>query len=528
MSNIELRFDSPWLLLLLIPAVAAVLVPWFLIPAQRRSDFRRTATAVLHAVMAVALVLLLAGISISFSPAEKPAEEADETEEADPETTGGILIVSDDSRLSDEITALLPKGASFSVVTPRRASTDLAVLSSYDKIMLLGVSANDLPDRLAGQLAMYVQQGGSLLISASDHSLSLGNMRGTPYETILPVSFDYTSRDGEGISLMLVLDCSNSMTGTTGWWNGGTTDNLSMAKQGAIRSIGALSDKDTVGVVSFNSRATLRSELVQATETQKALLSRTVSGLNTSRGTFYCDALELAWEQLSEAETEIRHVIFLSDGEPSDYGYDDIIMDMAEEGITVSTISLGYSSYILSDMAKEGNGRYYEVSSLADLPDIMLGETETAVSDPLVEEETAIALPGGIPTDLPPVSAYIGTTLREGAELILQTESKDPILARWKIGDGEASAFLSDILGGWTDRWLETNPGRGMLRQIFEMGISSPQEDENVSRETENDANRKISELLLPLSIIIVVFMLADVAIRRLKWKDILILLKKA
>ena len=62
-------------------------------------------------------------------------------------------------------------------------------------------------------------------------------------------------------------------------------------------------------------------------------------------------ALELAREQLSDADAEVRHVIFLSDGEPSDDGFLDIVEDMAEEGITLTAIALGYSSPVLSSMA---------------------------------------------------------------------------------------------------------------------------------------------------------------------------------
>lgn len=529
MSNIELHFDSPWLLLLLIPAAAAVLVPWLRIPASLRSGFRRTATVIFHIIISVVLVFVLAGFSISYMPSRDITKEEEEEETAEDETEeiGGILLIADRNASADDILPLMPEELPVRVVNPLRAPTNIDVLSSYDKIMLLGVSANDLPERLAGQLAMYVQQGGSLLVSASDHSLSLGNMRNTTYETLLPVSFDYTSQSGEGIALVLVIDCSNSMTMNSGWWGGRYTDYLSLAKQGAIKSVEYMNEKDMIGIVSFNSRATLRSELVQATETQKAILSRTVSSLNTSRGTFYCDALTLAWEQLADCDMDVRHVIFLSDGEPSDYGYDDIVKDMAKDGITVSTISIGYSSYELSSMAEEGNGRYYEVSSVSDLPDIMLGETETAVSDPLVDEPAEITLKGGIPTDLPAVSAYIGTTMKDGAELILQTESRDPILARWTVGEGEAEAFMSDLLGGWTSQWLETNPGRSMLRQIFSMGISDKSSADERLTEEKDSSDRIVTQFLLPLSIILVIVLLADIAVRRLRWKDILALFQK-
>ena len=134
-----------------------------------------------------------------------------------------------------------------------------------------------LPAGFTGLLAQYVQEGGSLLLSGGESTFS--SFAGTAVETLSPVSFDYTGAEGDGIALMLVLDCSNSMSNQNGYnshsgkngrnnhWNSwgnedttaeDTAESLSMAKQGAIRSIEALTANDSVGIVSFNSRATLQ------------------------------------------------------------------------------------------------------------------------------------------------------------------------------------------------------------------------------------------------------------------------------
>ena len=527
MNSIKLTFESPWALLLLIPALALVLVPWLLIPRERRRGFRKTAPAVFHGILAAVLVLILAGAGLSRTVPPEPDPDMEEETE-DGEAGERYLLIADSGAEAEVLLPFLPEGIMADVRLPWQAPVSLTDLTGYRKVLLLGVSANELPGRFGSQLALYAEQGGSVLISGGDHSLSLGNMRGTAYETMLPVSFDYSSEAGDSIAVMLVIDCSNSMSGAGGWWFGGA-ENLSMAKQGAIRSIEALSAEDMVGVVSFNSTATLRSPLVKATETEKAVLSRLVSALDTSRGTYYCDALDLAWEELAGSDADVRHVIFLSDGEPSDYGYEDIVEEMAEDGITLSAIAVGYSSRVLSDMAEIGGGRYYPVQSVEELPDIMLGETETVLSDPLIEEERAVTLPGGIPADLPALRGYIGTTLKDTANLVLQTETGDPVFAEWKLGGGSAQAFASDLTGDWTAEWRETNPGRRMLRQILAGGIvpaEEPEEEEAVDR-TEPE-RRSWTDLLLPAGLLLLCLILTDIAVRRLRWKDVLMAFGRA
>ena len=64
MSNIELRFERPWLFLLIIPAVLLILLPWLRMPKRRRNNLRRIMPVVIHGVMAILLVTLLTGFTV--------------------------------------------------------------------------------------------------------------------------------------------------------------------------------------------------------------------------------------------------------------------------------------------------------------------------------------------------------------------------------------------------------------------------------------------------------------------------------
>ena len=65
MNSTELRFERPWLLLLLIPALILILLPWMRLPKRRRNTLQKVLPMAIHSFLALMLVLLLAGTSIA-------------------------------------------------------------------------------------------------------------------------------------------------------------------------------------------------------------------------------------------------------------------------------------------------------------------------------------------------------------------------------------------------------------------------------------------------------------------------------
>lgn len=66
MTNFSINFTHPWLLLLLIPAFALTLVPYFLMNKKYRKTRNRIVSMVLHAVIMILSVSILAGISFDY------------------------------------------------------------------------------------------------------------------------------------------------------------------------------------------------------------------------------------------------------------------------------------------------------------------------------------------------------------------------------------------------------------------------------------------------------------------------------
>jgi len=364
-----------------------------------------------------------------------------------------ILVIADTLKNAAFLDNILSEKNVVDTTTVFNAPKSLVELCNYDEVILVNANYNGLPDGFGELLETYVSDyGRSLLTVGGPNTYMFGNMDDTIMEEMLPVDFTLQEEnEGESVALMLVLDCSSSMNRSL----------LSIAKQGAIKCVEAMTDNDYVGIISFNTTARLRSEIIQATDTNKDTLTRTISALVTGRGTYYVEALELAHEELLKSTAEKRHVIFLSDGEPTDRGYIQAVERMAEDGISVSTIGLSHSSTSLSNMADTGSGRYYYVQTATDLPDIMVTETEQiAVSNKISGEFTTIVAKESPLTEeldvaaLPILTGYIGTTLKEDADAYLITDQGHPLFATWQYGEGTVGFFASDLYGEWSSRWM--------------------------------------------------------------------------
>ncbi len=393
-----------------------------------------------------------------------------------------VLIIADTIGNGEILAQLLSADNAVTTVTARNAPNSIIELCNYDEVILSNVDYDQLPDGYDELLSTYVGvYGRSLLAVGGQDTFMYGNMDGTLLEEMLPVTFSLQeSSEGNSVALMLVLDCSLSMSQQSTY--------LSVAKQGAIKCVEAMSDNDYVGVISFNRQAYLKSELIQASASNKDSLTRIISGLTTSQGTYYTEALEMAHEELLKSDAQIRHIIFLSDGQPSDNGYSKAVANAAGDGITVSTIGLGYASSILESMAETGSGRYYYVSSASDLPNIMLSETEqvtvssliTGEFTPVISEESDLTAAIG-QVSLPNIYGYLGTTIKEDSTAYITTDDGHPIYASRTYGLGTVACFTSDLNGNWSAVWLEDETGAAITQSMITTTVDEVHHDSSMS-----------------------------------------------
>ncbi len=382
-----------------------------------------------------------------------------------------VLIIADNMADAISVRQMLIESNDVSCTLSMQAPTDIVQLCKYDGVILSNVQYYNLPRNYDRILESYVADyGRGLLAVGGRNSFMFGNMQNTRIENLLPVEMVLEEDiEGKSVALMLVLDCSGSMEG----------ENIRVAKQGAIKCMDVMSSNDYVGLVSFDSKAQLAAALMKATDENKAVVSRAVSELRVGSGTYYCEALTLAYEELSKSNADVKHILFLSDGQPSDSGYYDIVLKANEEGITVSTIGLGFSSAVLDRIATHGKGRYYTVSSEEKLPDVMLSETEHARANPLIVRDTKPVIQkdseltdfmsGG---QLPNLGGYLGTTLKTKATAYITSPEGHPLYAAWNYGFGKVSCFTSDLHGEWSASWHQSNISKKLVSNMISSTVS--------------------------------------------------------
>jgi len=362
-------------------------------------------------------------------------------------------------------------------IEPHNVPIEADTLSKYDGVIIANIKADDLDERFLNNLESYIKHiGGGLIVTGGEDAYALGNYFDTPLETILPVNMELKDkRNIPDMGLMIVTDRSGSMEEARYG-----ISKLELAKEAAIRAVEVLNPFDKVGVLSFDDQP---QEIVRLQNVEKNLekIQEDIASISSGGGTSIIPALRKAYEIIYNADTKIKHIILLTDGQAEKTGYDDLISKMAENNITLSTVAVGPSSDItlLRRLAQDGRGRYYYTDEFSDLPKIFIEETMTAGKTYLNDEEfypivTRLSpILEGVET-LPKLQGYVATTPKNRAEVILSSPKEDPILSTWRYGLGKTVAWTSDVDNQWSLDWLASDSGIQVIRNMVSWVLRKP------------------------------------------------------
>ncbi len=325
-------------------------------------------------------------------------------------------------------------------------------LTEYDLVLLSDVSSTSLDEAQMLSILAYVRDaGGGLIFAGGESSYGEGGYADTAVEETLPIWFRINEKRKD-LALVIVLDKSFSMVGPK----------IELSKEAAKAALDVLEPTHRFGLVTFDHSPYWTVPLQLATN--KSRINEYISSIIASAHTNIYPALEKAYERLSETEAEVRHIILLSDGKTYPDDYETLVNRMAEEEITVSSVAVGEEAdrELLGSIAGWGNGRSYFIRDAQRVPQIFIEETQIASQQTLVEEpvDTKVNSPVEAFTGIdlasaPALRGYVSTQPKETAEVLLESESEAPILARWHYGLGKAAVFTSDVKNRWAADWLE-------------------------------------------------------------------------
>ena len=330
---------------------------------------------------------------------------------------------------------------------------DLRAMQPYDSIVLDDVPAWSLTAQQMQALQSYVRDlGGGLVMIGGENSFGPGGYRQTPVEEALPVSMDIKQMQlmPGGAVAMIMHSCE--FPAANEWSKAICTQ--------ATRQLG---DNDWAGLIVYGMNPVwVYKDGMMKVGPNRAYMLGEIRKINPGDMPDFDAALELAYEGLMKTRAYLKHVIILSDGDPSPPDAE-LVKRYNDAKITVSTIVIqphdGSGDRAMFNIARQHGGRFYKVNKPAEIPNVFLKETAT-ISRSAIIEETFVpkqnrpsSILKGIGS-LPPLLGYVGATTKPTAQEILQSKSDDPILSKWQYGLGKSVAFTSDARARWAAGWL--------------------------------------------------------------------------
>lgn len=378
--------------------------------------------------------------------------------------------------------AMKKQGIELDIRGARGLPDSLSAMLAFDAIVLADVSAIDLRPSQMLDLKRYVSDfGGGLAMLGSENSYGLGGYYKTPVEDVIPLTSRYEKeKQKPSLAMVLVIDKSGSMSGTP----------IQLARQAAKSAAELLSSQDQIAVIGFDSQPVVICDMTPAGN--KAAIMSSIDSLQAGGGTYLYPAMLKGRDMLQNANSRIKHMIILTDGQTQEADHIGLAQEMRDAGMTVSCVAMGEGAArdLLTQIAEVGKGRYYETNDPANVPQIFTKETTQASRSAIKEDLYASVISGDHPVlsgyekaELPMVLGYVMTRAKPTAQVLMVTEAGDPLLAISRYGLGTGLAYTSDLSDHWGGEWLAWS-GTGKFWAQVLRGILKKEDDSGMSVQT--------------------------------------------
>ena len=397
------------------------------------------------------------------------------------------------------IETLKNTSCNLNIVSPNSAPRELNEMLEYKTIVLCDVHKDDLNSGFIDNIESYVKDyGGGVVTFGGENSYALGGYRNTPLEKILPVNMDKKGKNEvPPISISLIIDKSGSMSS-----GNGEVSKLTLAKEAAMNALESLRESDEINVIAFDDKYQNVVEM-QSAKVIKSI-KEMIGGISIGGGTSIYPALEQGYKSQLNSKGKIKHIILLTDGQDGFAlsNYSDLINNIKNEGITLSTVSVGEDAdgNLLEALANQGGGRHYHTDQYTDIPRIFAREVLLSAGTYIINEEFTPSISSnseilsGINTKegIPKLKGYIGTSIKDNATEILTSNHDEPILASYRYGIGKTVSWTSDINGQWSSDYLTWDKGAQLIKNAIHWTIPELSDEGKLS--ISQDGNEALIE----------------------------------
>ncbi|HJN11299.1 MAG TPA: VWA domain-containing protein [Pirellulaceae bacterium] len=352
--------------------------------------------------------------------------------------------------------------------------TRMGELQAYDSVILANVprSSGDDAQSVASfsdqQIKMLVknteEMGCGLLMLGGRNSFGVGGWSNTELEKAMPVDFQIKNAKIRAVGAVAMMMHASELAEGNHW-----------QKKVAEKAINALGPMDYCGLIHWDGDDHwLWGEpqgIIQVGNRRNMMLAR-LGRMQPGDMPEFEPGMKRMLVSFQRVNASVKLMIVISDGDPSP-PLDSTLRRYKQAGIQVTTVAVGTHGpaghKTLQKVANITGGRYYVVKDPRALPKIYVSEVRR-VARPLIFEPESPVQPQitypheilqGIQGNLPPISGFVMTTLKENplvevaAISPLPTDEKNStILASWTYGLGRTAVLTTDAGHRWA-RWTD-------------------------------------------------------------------------
>jgi uncharacterized membrane protein len=352
--------------------------------------------------------------------------------------------------------------------------SSLVELQSYDSVILAGTprtsgeEATKVVSFSNDQIDMLVQSaqqfGMGILMIGGPEAFGAGGWTNSKLEEAMPVNFAIKNEKVIASGALAMVMHASEMAEGNHW-----------QKMIGKAALDALGPQDYCGVVHYDMAGdkwlwgdkTGMSKVGEAKSIMRSKINRMVPGDMPD----FDSSLSLALKSLKIVPASLKHMIVISDGDPSP-ATNGVLSGYKAAKIKISTVAVGTHGAAghseLKRIATTTGGNYYVVTNPNALPQIFMREARR-VAKPLVFEPEGGIIPfvnrpheilSGISGQLPRISGFVLTEKKDSPLVEVPLLSPKPteedtasILATWTYGLGRTAVLTTDAGHRWAKDW---------------------------------------------------------------------------